>query len=315
MGLKLGQLIFTGKSNKIHGGRLIDKIFTKIIIKVIHNQCHILGMILQSKRLLIQFFFLLLLSCQSSTLSICSWNLKDFGNSKSEVEIAFVAYTIKDFDIVAIQEVVAGEGGVNALKRLHRELINEDKAWLYSVSEPTSSSAYKTERYAFFWKSDKVDLSGNAWLEEIYNQEIDREPYFATFQVNRKSFTLVNFHAITKARQPETEIKYFKYFPEDYPALKLIFCGDFNLPQSHSVFNPLKALGYLPVLTGQKTSLRDRCLRDGCLASEFDNIFFEVANVELLDKGVIHFYEEFNNLSDARKISDHIPIFARFRIK
>ena len=31
----------------------------------------------------------LFVSCQSPSISVCSWNLKDFGNSKSEAEIAY----------------------------------------------------------------------------------------------------------------------------------------------------------------------------------------------------------------------------------
>lgn len=266
-------------------------------------------------RLVTLLIFLLFVSCQSPYISICSWNLKDFGNSKDDNEMVYIARTVKDFDIIAVQEVVAGEGGVIAIERLQTVLIKYDKSWVYTISEPTSSSAYKAERYAFFWKSDKVDLSGNAWLEEIYNQEIDREPYFATFQVNSKRFTLVNFHAITKARQPEIEVKYFKYFPEEYPELNMIFCGDFNLPQLHSVFNPLKKMGYEPALTGQKTSLRDRCLKDGCLASEFDNFFFKGSDFQITEKGIIHFYNDFPNLQEARKISDHVPVYIRIKVK
>jgi hypothetical protein len=39
--------------------------------------------------------------------------------------------------------------------------------------------------------------------------------------------------------QPETEIKYFKFFPDEYPTLNLIFVGDFNCPITYG-FNPLR---------------------------------------------------------------------------
>lgn len=54
--------------------------------------------------------------------------------------------------------------------------------------------------------------------------------FFSARVTESKQFTLVNFHAITKSMQPETEIKYFKFFPEEYPNLNLLFCGDFNVP-------------------------------------------------------------------------------------
>lgn len=266
-------------------------------------------------RLVTLLLFLLLSSCQSPSISICSWNLKDFGNSKSDQEIAFIAKKINDFDVVAIQEVVTSREGIMAVERLIDALSQSGKQWECAISEPTSSSAYKTERYAFLWKTKRVRKIGNAWLERKYSKDIDREPYFITLQIKGKTFTLVNFHAITKKMKPETEIKYFKYFPDEYPSLRLLFCGDFNLPQSHSVFNPLKEMGYYPALLGQKTSLRDRCLEDGCLASEYDNFFFNRSNIELLDKGIIHFYESFVDFNDARKISDHVPIFINIKLK
>ena len=84
---------------------------------------------------------------------LCSWNIQDIGKSKSDLEIGFMANTIKDFDIVAIQEVVAKDpGGAQAIARLADALNRMGSKWDYTVSSPTSSSAYKSERYAFLWK-------------------------------------------------------------------------------------------------------------------------------------------------------------------
>jgi deoxyribonuclease-1-like protein len=123
---------------------------------------------------------------------------------------------------------------------------------------------------------------------------------------------LVNFHAITKKMQPETEIKYFKFLPAEHPDLNLIFSGDFNCPQSHTVFNPLKKMGYKPIFTGQKTSLKMECKYDECLASEFDNIFYNTSRVRFNDSGVINFHLSFPTLKMARSVSDHIPIWFQF---
>src|SRR6266498_5260719 len=171
-------------------------------------------------------------------ITICSWNLENFGKSKNDSTINFIANTVKDYDVIAIQEVVAGDGGAQAVARLSDALNRKGFKWDYTISEPTVSSSYKTERYAFIWKTSRLTIIGKAWLEKKYNLEIDREPFFATFKTNGKLFTIVTFHAITKTKQPETEIKYFKFLPAEYPNNNLIFCGDFNCPQSHTVFNP-----------------------------------------------------------------------------
>lgn len=220
-----------------------------------------------------------------------------------------MAKTLKEFDIVAIQEVVVSEAGAQAVAKLVDELNRKGAKWDYVISDPTSGSAYKAERYAFLWKPSSVKIRGEAFLEQTYVEEIEREPYLATFKFKDKEFTLVNFHAKTKKMQPETEIKYFKFFPTLYPNKDLIFIGDFNCPQSHTVFFPLRKMGYQSVFTNQKTSLKQKCINDDCLASEFDNIFYNSKTVEVVHSGIIPFYKDFENLHEARNISDHIPIW------
>jgi endonuclease/exonuclease/phosphatase family metal-dependent hydrolase len=247
--------------------------------------------------------------------TLLSWNIENLGKSKSDQQIAFIATTIQDCDLIAIQEVVAGYGGAQAVTRLAVELNRKGASWDYVISDPTSSSAYKTERYAFLWKTSKLKKIGKAWLEKRFHLEIDREPFFCTFEYNNKQFTAVNFHAITKKRQPETEIKYFKFLPLEYPKLKLIFVGDFNCPQSHTVFNPLKKMGFLPAFTNQKTSLKKKVVNGEYLASEFDNLFYDAAVLKINKHDVIPFYKQFTSLEKARTISDHIPIWIEFSIK
>lgn len=252
------------------------------------------------------------------SISICSWNLCDFGHTKSDSEIHYIANNVNKFDVIAIQEIVAGEGGSEAVVRLFNELNILGFKWDYSISDPTSSNnSYKVERYAYIWKPNHVTKIGNSWLEKQYNIEIDREPFLATFKptYTDQTFTLVNFHGITKDKQPETEIKYFKFMPEEYPSLKLIFCGDFNCIESHTVFNPLKKQGYTPIFTNQKTSLKDECIGEECLASEFDNVFYNASYFEVINSGIIPFYMDFPSNHEAKKISDHVPIYFQFSFK
>jgi len=151
-------------------------------------------------------------SAINANITICSWNLKDLGNSKNDTEIRYIAGILKNYDINVLQEVVAISGGTQAVARLVDALNRSGSSWDYCISNPTSSSAYKAERYAFIWNKSKVSKVGDAWLEKKYNLEIDREPYFGTFRKEGKTFTLVNFHAITKSKQPETEISISSFF-------------------------------------------------------------------------------------------------------
>lgn len=256
----------------------------------------------------IYILFLLFYGLAFSQVKILTWNVENLGNSKSDSIVTYIANTVKAYDIVALQEVVTGDGGAQAVAKLADQLNRKGAKWDYAISDPTSSSAYKTERYAFLWKTAKVRLVNKPWLEKKYSLLIDREPYYATFEYNKKQFTLANFHAITKSKQPETEIKYFKNLPAVYPNLNLIFLGDFNCPQTHTVFNPLKKMGYLPAFTGQKTSLKKTCQESNCLSNEFDNIWYDKNKFSVKNAKAILFFEDFEDFTAAREISDHIPL-------
>jgi endonuclease/exonuclease/phosphatase family metal-dependent hydrolase len=264
-----------------------------------------------NKRILIVFIFFTfqLVNAQPTLLS---WNLSNLGHTKSDTTIQFIANQIKAYDIVALQEIVVNPSGAEALAQLADELNRTGNKWDYAISDPTSSSAYKTERYAYLWQTAKLQLIGKPWLEKKYALEIDREPFYATFHYQDKEFTVVNFHAITKKRQPETEIKYFKFLPEQYTHLNLLFVGDFNCPETHTVFNPLKNMGYAPAFENQKTTLRSTCIKEDCLASPYDNMYYRLDKIKIVQQGVIPFYVHFDSLNDARKISDHIPIWIQF---
>jgi endonuclease/exonuclease/phosphatase family metal-dependent hydrolase len=263
------------------------------------------------KLLILLFLFFSGIFCNAQT-QLVSWNIENFGNSKKVGSLEFIANTLKDADVIALQEIVAGYGGAQAVAKLVDELNRKGVHWDYTISDPTSSTPGKKERYAFIWKTHKVKKIGKAWLEKKYHQEIEREPYFCTFEQDGRQFTIVNFHAIPKKLQPETEIKYFKFLPEEYPTLNLVFVGDFNCPQSHTVFNPLKSMGYQSAFQNQKTSLKRECKQDDCLASEYDNIFYNSNLIKVINKEVIPFYTSFSDLKKAREVSDHLPIAIQF---
>ena len=268
------------------------------------------------RKYLILIYFLCFSGALIAQVKISSWNLQNLGKSKSDSEIKFIANTLKDFDIIALQEVVAGYGGPQAVARLADELNRSGSKWDYVISDPTnSSSPQASKRYTYIWKTSKVKLLIRPWLERNYENLIDREPYFADFSYQEKEFTLVNFHAIPKKKQPETEIKYFKFLPALYPERNLIFLGDFNAPQSHTVFNPLKKMGYKPVFTNQKTTMKMECVGEECLASEYDNIFYNSNNITVAGSGVILFYKTYPDMVSARRISDHIPVWVEILLK
>lgn len=261
--------------------------------------------------------FLLIFSLFITSLSsfgnilIGSWNLENFGDKKSDQSIEIIADAIKDLDVIALQEILISKGGAAAVARLADALNRKGYKWSYVISDVTTSdNLQERERYAFLWKPSKVKLIGKPFLAAKFEEEMCREPFMATFEKAGKQFTLVNFHAVPKKKQPETEIKYLKLFKDSFQVEHMIFLGDFNCPQTHTVFNPLKNNRYKTALAGQKTTLKQECKVGECLASEYDNILYPEKFFRQKNGGTIPFYLQFKgNMDAARKVSDHLPIF------
>ena len=74
-------------------------------------------------RALILFLFLHFAIFSQENITLISWNIQDLGRTKNDEELEAIAQIIRDADIVAIQEVVAGYGGAQAVARLH-DLLN-----------------------------------------------------------------------------------------------------------------------------------------------------------------------------------------------
>lgn len=257
-----------------------------------------------------RFLFIFLFTFQSliAQVQVVSWNIANFGASKTSEQVVFLAQYLRSYDIVVLQEIVAVSGGAQQIAAMIDALNRKGRQWDYDVSAPTLSSAYKTERYAYLWKPSRVQLIGKPWLESTRAQAIYREPCYATFQFEGHHFTLENFHAITASKQPEREIKYFNYLPAQYPQLRLLFFGDFNCIDSHTVFNPLRQQGYLPAFTAQKTSLKKNCVNGDCLSKPFDNFWYPKDFVRVVNPTVLHFYRLFSDFTAARSLSDHVLI-------
>jgi len=257
-------------------------------------------------------FFFICLFCGDTSIGrvrIASWNLQHFGANKKDWVIDLMAQSLKDFDIVAVQEINASPSGVQAVAKLADALNRTGNKWSYVISEiTTSDNRQERERYAFLWKPAQVKQVDKALLASKWNIEICREPFIGTFQKENTVFTLVTIHAIPKKKQPELELKYLKFMPEAYPQHNLIFLGDFNCPESHTVFSPLKKLGFTPALIGQKTTLRQNCKNGDCLASVYDNIFYPKEKFTKTASGVVSFYTEIQ-WNNVKFVSDHLPVY------
>lgn len=246
-------------------------------------------------------------------IRLMSWNIQNFGKSKSPDEIKYIAKIMKDMDIVAIQEVSSTFVGPQAVAKLADELNRTGSKWQYTVSDPTTGTG--TERYAYLWKPNRVKLSGEAFLEKSLANEIDREPYLARFECKGEKILLVNFHAVPKAKNPAQEIQILPRIQNKYNNEKIVMMGDFNLSQKDPAFDGIKQRGLKPALINVKTSLKmhnNPAAPGQYFSEEYDNFYFNPNHIEAKVSQRIDIARDFRSVEDARKISDHVPIIMEF---
>ena len=243
---------------------------------------------------------------------LVTWNLYNFGRTKDDQEISVAAQTLRDADLVAVQEVVTSPPGAQAIGKLDRALDRTGAAWDYRISPPTTGPG--TEKYAFLWKPSRLRLLGRAWLEASLADSLDREPYLARFEHRESGRTLLvaSLHAVPTSKDPEREIVLLDRLHWQYQTDHVVLAGDFNLDEDDTAFDELRGLSYAAVLDDQPTSLR-RKRRDGPeghLANEYDNIFYETCPFRQTESGVLDFTSRFSTLKEARSLSDHLPVYA-----
>ncbi|MCS7028955.1 MAG: endonuclease/exonuclease/phosphatase family protein [Bacteroidia bacterium] len=246
-------------------------------------------------------------------IRLMSWNIQNFGQSKDEKEIEYIAKKLKDMDIVAIQEVSSTFVGPQAVAKLADALNRTGSKWLYTVSDPTTGTG--KERYAYLWKPSRARLIGEPFLEKSLADQIEREPYLARFECKGEKVLLVNFHAVPQNKNPKQEIALLPSLQNKYPNEKIIMMGDFNLSQKDPAFEGIRNKGLKPALINVKTSLKMRPAPgspDDYFSEEYDNFYFNPTQIEARSSSRIDFVRDFRSLEEARKISDHVPIVLEF---
>ncbi|MGH1385363.1 endonuclease/exonuclease/phosphatase family protein [Kordia sp.] len=251
---------------------------------------------------------------QKRKLTIVTWNIQYFGKTKNAKEMNAIAEIVKHADIIAIQEVVTGYGGRQAVARLKKVLESKGESWDYLLSDKTNSSEYMTERYAIIWKNEhiKIKRGKEGTLVKELDENVDREPFIVQFYVDDTSFFVMNYHAKSYLKDPREEIKYvLDYVQENYKDSKFILAGDFNLSQDEVVFDNFKQAGFKPTHLIEKTTLKRNCEQNSYLSCSVDNIFFS-AKINAVSQQVIDFVKACENLKTSRYISDHLPVELQF---
>lgn len=265
------------------------------------------------------FFFFLILQLWGQSFSLVTWNIQNLGRSKSDQEIHQMAQLLRHHDLIAIQEVVAIDpAGARAVAKIVDELNRMGAKWDYRVSNPTQSpSSYKSERYAFIWKTSKLRLKGNPVLDLELVQVCWREPYVATFILkgSERPFYLINVHSRTYNENPQEEIAHIVQYPARFKSNHVLIAGDFNTSEKDPIWSPLYNQGFDSVVSDCQTTLKKGCKGNDYLNHPIDNIFFHPVAFQLQKSGSIDHVKECEHLDAARALSDHLPVFVELTIQ
>ncbi|WP_310991018.1 endonuclease/exonuclease/phosphatase family protein [Aequorivita marina] len=254
---------------------------------------------------------------KNTSLRLASWNIQHLGRTKTPEDIYEIANTLRHFDIVAVQEVVAKDpAGAQAVAKIADELNRMGFKWDYQISDPTKSpSVYISERYAFLWKTAKVSIVNRAYLDSDLEKLCYREPFIAAFKKKGKSepFYVVNYHSRKYNDRPEEEIIHFLNYRERLESNRILIAGDFNLSEKHAVWEPFYRRGFKSALQNQRTTLKRKCKNGEYLSHPIDNVYFS-SGIKMVQAQSVDFMRTCKNLKRAREISDHLPVYIEFKI-
>lgn len=241
---------------------------------------------------------------------ITYWNACNFGNSKSEQTIDTMAQIVRNSHILVILEVSTSEAGARAVARLADNLNRKGNKWDYIVSEASSGNG--SECVGILWQPARVAAKRNsARLLSDVALDIDREPFLFDFDIDGMILTVGGFHAVPTAKKPEREFAILSESQMMREKDCFIFGGDFNLPAS-KVEPYFAKLGFTTYIR-EKTSLGEKLHKDGSyLSKEYDHIC--TRGIEVISSGVASQLAYLDNdLARAKKISDHLPVWIKFR--
>jgi deoxyribonuclease-1-like protein len=238
-------------------------------------------------------FLLMFITTFTYSQTLLSWNIQNLGETKFKKDsvITQISNVIKSSkaDIIAIQEVVTGPYGDSCIIKIAK-IINYN----YTISSKTTGNG--SERYAFLYNNN-IKLNWSK-LDGNLQDSIDREPFMASFKINKKDITIRQVHLVPTNKVPQKEVEDLYCYKDG------LICGDFNLTCNHLIYVPLKTYFNMP-LCGKGTSLK----RDGSVSeNNYDHFLVDKKYKIIESKVYIYSYKGNKNT-----LSDHLPILIKLK--
>ena len=262
-----------------------------------------------------------------STLSIASWNIQNFGQSKARNEpiIDEIVQRIIEYDIIAIQEITnvnekvdlncdRNENAHNHQNfRVIRTALEEGFDRFNATNYRIKISPHVfNERYMYVYDSTKTNLLESYFVEDYNTSQICqmdrdhaglmlREPYVGVFYINETTnLTLMNVHTSPSSNHDELmSLKYFydkELLKHDY----VLLLGDLNFGCSYYPdFNMFNESIFIFGDDANTNVAQSQCAYDRML---YDEPFFGT----FVEKGI--------DTTITRNISDHYLIWTQLAL-
>jgi len=198
--------------------------------------------------------------------------------------------------------------------------------WEYLISDKVGRGV--KERYAFLFRSDRVQAIGQGEIAADPGDVFIREPYIASFQAGSFDFTLITIHTLYKSKNaPERGDEFEalgKVFLDvqaaDPSEQDVMVLGDFNdSPTNKAGTKSNKRFKRMLDVVSDMHCLNSGAMRTTITdTSLYDNICYQPQHVTeyVNEKGMVKFDETVFDNDDktaSRRVSDHRPIWAVFK--
>lgn len=271
----------------------------------------------QQRALLVIFFLFTSASITSQsvgtlpgTVTMATFNIRQFSDrSRDDAELKEICSILRMFDFMAIQEVKDEDILIRTIRMLSDQY---GESFDYIVSGRVGRGSHY-ERYAFLYRKDLFQITGNSGFIPDEVDYFIREPFFAGFKAGDFDFYVISFHLLYGNRKSDRRQEamllddVYTYVQEMDDENDILLVGDFNLRPDDEYLSDLRRIEGMRYINIEPTTLGENL---------YDNIWFQNHHtVEFVETGVVRFDEDFfDNDDDAARlmVSDHRPLWARF---
>jgi len=266
-------------------------------------------------------------------IRIATFNIQRFGETKSTATVeekgvdvmGEIARIVAKFDLVAIQELQGSDG--KALERLVRLLNRSGGTYAGTMSDLIGEGTY-LEAYAFVWDRTRIEyIPGSSYVVQDPGKRMHREPMVASFRTRVTNpsqrpfrFTVINVHTDPDEVDPDDPNSEVNVLADVFQRVReyefqqnreddFLLLGDLNA-EPDKLGNLIKIEGMYSIAGDIKTNLSRKKTNDHILIDQ--NVTGEYAG----RMGVVDFQRDMKLSPDqAKAISDHLPVWAEFRIE